>query len=341
MPLKRAGARAGRRGRPTAPALAGAANTLVLEDGAVGWPTTPTCPARSPRCASGTTARSTAATVLGGGATAASPPLALCDLGAARGAGCWPATPGAGRGRPRPRSPRTRGARGRGAARSATARRRRRPGLHRPGRARRTTRWSPRCPTSRCVLRRGLRPVADAARRVARRPTGCWSPGWTCWCTRRCSSSSCSPGCPGRSTRCARPARRRSPPRRAGQVNEVPAAVLLGWSSAALGGLLRARVIARVPEPEPDDDPSTRSRPTPPSPPAPGLGRWPRWPPRWRRVWSAPRWSRLAAALPAAASAGLGRARRRRPAHPPAADRRRVADVREWSRCSTRGQRGT
>ena len=41
-------------------------------------------------------------------------------------------------------------------------------------------------------LRGALRPVADAARRRGGR-TGCWSPGSTCWCTRRCSSSSCSP----------------------------------------------------------------------------------------------------------------------------------------------------
>ena len=61
--------------------LAGVANTLS-RTAADGTPTTPTSPGRWPRSASGGRSRSPAATVLGGGATAASTGLALADLGA-------------------------------------------------------------------------------------------------------------------------------------------------------------------------------------------------------------------------------------------------------------------
>ena len=68
-----------------------------------------------------------------------------------------------------------------------------------------------RCADVPVVFEVALRPLADPAGR-RRAATGCSWAGSTCWCTRRSSSSSCSPGSPARSTRCARPARRPWPP---------------------------------------------------------------------------------------------------------------------------------
>lgn len=81
MPLKRRALGLARSVTPRA-ALAGAANTLLLEDGAVVLADNTDLPGAVAAIRERYDGPVTAATVLGGGATAASTGLALCDLGA-------------------------------------------------------------------------------------------------------------------------------------------------------------------------------------------------------------------------------------------------------------------
>lgn len=83
MPLKRTALALARTVTPRA-ALAGAANTLVLEDGVVVLADNTDLPGAAAAIRERYDGPVTAATVLGGGATAASTGLALCDLGARR-----------------------------------------------------------------------------------------------------------------------------------------------------------------------------------------------------------------------------------------------------------------
>jgi shikimate dehydrogenase len=81
MPLKRRALEVARTVTPWA-ARAGAANTLVLEDGVVVLADNTDLPGAAAAVRERYDGPVTAATVLGGGATAASTGLALCDLGA-------------------------------------------------------------------------------------------------------------------------------------------------------------------------------------------------------------------------------------------------------------------
>ena len=302
---------------------------------ATAWctPTTPTCPAPRPRCASGTTARSRPATILGGGATAASVGAGAVRPRGARRSGCWSAPPS---GPPRPSAagrrhhPATRAVTV-GVARPTTGRRatwssprsRRRAG-RRAGRAvRRRRRWC-----SRCVYDPWPTPLAASARRpgAGLRARPARAPG------RRCSSR-CSPGLPapaGGDARRRRGRAGRAPGRHDDRRGGAACAAVPARSAASLvPWLIRAAARARAPSPtapEPDAEEAAAAEEPPKEPYAeiaaqPGLG--------WRSALAAGRrrrrWSAGAVGLdwplllPGAAGAGRGRAGGRRLAHPAAA----------------------
>ncbi len=167
MPLKRRALGLARSVTPRA-ALAGAANTLLLEDGVVVLADNTDLPGAAAAVRERYDGPVTAATVLGGGATAASTGLALCDLGArtVRRAGAQPRAGGRRRGRDRRAPVGTRGDRRRAGRRPDRGRDRRVHGARRgPGRRagrplrRRTGR-----------VRGPLRPVADPAGHRGGRP---------------------------------------------------------------------------------------------------------------------------------------------------------------------------
>ena len=199
MPLKREALALADRVTDRA-ALAGAANTLVLDDGEVASPTTPTCPARRRRVRERVRRRRSATvTILGGGATAASTGLAL-STSAPRTVRLLVRVAGARRGDRGRRSARTRPARRSRSARSPTD-----PvvgdvvvstipaAAQDDGAGRRAARDVP------VVFEVALRPVADAARGRGRGP----GPG------RRARPARAPGGAPVRAVH--RPGRRRSP----------------------------------------------------------------------------------------------------------------------------------
>ena len=276
-----------------------------------------------------------AATVLGGGATAASTGLALCDLGAravrllAR-----DARPG-----------RRDGRRDRGASVGARASR----SAPWPTAASRATSWSSTIPAAaqdaalvaRCAdvpggLRGGLRPVADAARRgrgrpgagLGPRPAG--APGGRC-------SSSCSPACPRRWPRCGPPAR---PSSRPGTRPPVSVDVAGGRARRAA---VRCRRGCAVPG-------ADRAHPRAGAARTGEDGRAARYAAGRRAARARRSRAAVAAAIAGALVGGAvgldwpllfllplvpvgGRAGRRRPAHPPAADRGHLADPRRRRSC--------
>ena len=213
-------------------------------------------------CASATTARSPPARVLGGGATAASTGLALAELGARTRRRCWSA----------PRSGRRRRWRRCGATLAAPASRSARSsddpvvgrgrGLDDPGRRPRTPAWWPGARGAPVVFEVVYDPWPTplAAAAAAAAPAGCWWAAWTCWCTRRRSSSSCSPA--GRA-----PAGRDAPRRASealgrgdGRPGERPRAGR-GRRGCVAGAAAGAGCVPRLrPVPEPARGPS-RGRP--------------------------------------------------------------------------------
>ena len=196
MPLKRSALALAGSVTDRAP-LAGAANTLVLERGSVVLADNTDLPGAAAAVRERYDGPVTAATVLGGGATAASTGLAMCDLGADAGPAAWRAS----RNGPQaaaaviarhPSGPRSRSARSPMAwctARSWS--RRSRPAAQDPD-------LVARCADVPVVFEVVYDPWPTPLAAVGA-ATGCWSADSTCWSTRPCSSSSSSPGCPARS----------------------------------------------------------------------------------------------------------------------------------------------